>query len=135
MRKGNAHKDKEIKRYAEYMCEVEGESKEYYLFLQYIALKQWKELKAYANSKNIKIIGESNLEQLAKDEKGGRLDMEMTGTCVFCGIKDPDYSYPVKLPVTYGNSGGTSVLDGTVNPDKSNGQLPVLPVIPLNPKP
>lgn len=50
--------DKEIKRYAEYMSEVEGESKEYYLFLQYIALKQWKELKAYANSKNIKIIGD-----------------------------------------------------------------------------
>ena len=40
------------------MSEVEGESKEYYLFLQYIALKQWKELKAYANSKKVKIIGD-----------------------------------------------------------------------------
>ena len=49
-------KDKELKRYAEYMSEVNGESKEYYLFLQYIALKQWKELKAYANSKKVKII-------------------------------------------------------------------------------
>ena len=51
-------KDKEIKRYAEYMSEVNGESKDYYLFLQYIALKQWKELKAYANSKKVKIIGD-----------------------------------------------------------------------------
>lgn len=58
--------------------------------------------------------------------KTGKHSWRLNGTCVFCGIKDPDYSYPVKLPVTYGNSGGTSVLDGTVNPDKSNGQLPVI---------
>ncbi len=30
----------------------------YYIFLQYLFFKQWKELKAYANSKGIKIIGD-----------------------------------------------------------------------------
>mgnify|MGYP002957543937 CR=1 FL=1 len=33
-------------------------NKEYYLFLQYIAYKQWMELKQYANSKGIEIIGD-----------------------------------------------------------------------------
>ena len=51
-------KNKEIKEYAEYISEVKGESKEYYLFLQYILYKQWMELKQYANSKNVKIIGD-----------------------------------------------------------------------------
>lgn len=51
-------KNEEIRKYAEYMNYVVGESKEYYMFLQYIALKQWMELKKYANSKNIKIIGD-----------------------------------------------------------------------------
>ena len=51
-------KDKEIKKYCEYMETVTGECAEYYLFLQYMALKQWKELKNYANEKNIKIIGD-----------------------------------------------------------------------------
>lgn len=48
----------EIQEYSEYMSNIKGESKEYYLFLQYIAYKQWMELKEYANSKNIKIIGD-----------------------------------------------------------------------------
>lgn len=48
----------EIKQYAEYMSEKTGESKEYYLFLQYIVFKQWIELKEYANLKNIEIIGD-----------------------------------------------------------------------------
>lgn len=50
-------KCEEINEYAEYMSE-NGESKEYYLFLQYILYKQWMELKKYANSKNVKIIGD-----------------------------------------------------------------------------
>ena len=49
---------KEINEYAEYISEIKGESKEYYLFLQYIAYIQWMELKQYANSKNIEIIGD-----------------------------------------------------------------------------
>lgn len=49
---------KEIGEYCEYMSNITGESKEYHLFLQYIAYKQWTDLKAYANSKGIKIIGD-----------------------------------------------------------------------------
>lgn len=51
-------KCKEINEYAEYSSETKGESKEYYLFLQYIAYIQWMDLKKYANSKNIEIIGD-----------------------------------------------------------------------------
>ncbi len=49
---------KEIKEYANFISDLKGESKEYYLFLQYIANKQWLKLKQYANSKNIEIIGD-----------------------------------------------------------------------------
>lgn len=51
-------KNKEIIEYAEYMCIKKGEDKEYYLFLQYILYRQWMELKEYANSKGIRIIGD-----------------------------------------------------------------------------
>ena len=51
-------KCKEIQEYAKYISSINGENKEYYLFLQYILYKQWMELKNYANSKNIKIIGD-----------------------------------------------------------------------------
>ena len=45
-----------VEEYAEYITEKEGETKEYHLFLQYIAYVQWMQLKEYANSKNVKII-------------------------------------------------------------------------------
>lgn len=48
----------EINEYAEYMSNIKGKSREYYLFLQYILYTQWMELKQYANSKNVKIIGD-----------------------------------------------------------------------------
>ena len=51
-------KCEEINEYAEFISNKKGESKEFYLFLQYILYKQWMELKSYANSKNIKIIGD-----------------------------------------------------------------------------
>ena len=51
-------KFKEIDKYAEFMSEKTKEIKEYYLFLQYILYKQWMDLKNYANSKNIRIIGD-----------------------------------------------------------------------------
>lgn len=51
-------KFKEINEYAEYMADIKEENKEYYLFLQYILYKQWMKLKEYANSKNVKIIGD-----------------------------------------------------------------------------
>lgn len=51
-------KIKEINEYAKYISKISGESKGYHLFLQYILYKQWKELKEYANSRGIKIIGD-----------------------------------------------------------------------------
>lgn len=51
-------KTKQIVQYAEFAEKTKRRSKEYYLFLQYILYKQWMELKEYANSKNVKIIGD-----------------------------------------------------------------------------
>lgn len=51
-------KQKQIVEYAEYAEKTKRRSKEYYLFLQYILYKQWIDLKNYANSKNVKIIGD-----------------------------------------------------------------------------
>ena len=51
-------KSKPMQEYAEYASRTKGDSREYYLFLQYILHKQWMELKSYANSKNVKIIGD-----------------------------------------------------------------------------
>lgn len=50
--------NRKIIQYAEYMSSTTGEKKEFYVFLQYILDKQWNELKEYANSKNVKIIGD-----------------------------------------------------------------------------
>lgn len=44
--------------FAKYMAKVNNEKGEYTLFLQYILDKQWKELREYANKKNVKIIGD-----------------------------------------------------------------------------
>lgn len=49
---------KEMRQYAEYMNKTDGEEVGYYLFLQYMLSKQWKELKRYANSKDVYIIGD-----------------------------------------------------------------------------
>ncbi len=51
-------KNKGIKKYCKYMSERSKQSESYYMFLQYIVYKQWIELKKYANSKNVKIIGD-----------------------------------------------------------------------------
>ena len=48
----------EINEYAEFMSQKTENEKDYYLFLQYILYKQWMELKYYANSKNVQIIGD-----------------------------------------------------------------------------
>ena len=48
----------EINEYAEFISQKTGNSKEYHLFIQYILYKQWMELKYYANSKNVQIIGD-----------------------------------------------------------------------------
>ena len=51
-------KNSEIMEYAEYISDKKGESKEYYLFIQYILYTQWMEVKRYANFKNVEIIGD-----------------------------------------------------------------------------
>ena len=51
-------KNEEIIKYALFMQEKTNVEKEYFLFLQYILDKQWNELKEYAHSKNVKIIGD-----------------------------------------------------------------------------
>ena len=48
----------EINQYAEYMCNITGFGKDYYLFLQYVLYNQWIDIKNYANSKNVEIIGD-----------------------------------------------------------------------------
>jgi 4-alpha-glucanotransferase len=48
----------EINQYAEYMSNLYGKDKNYYLFLQYTLYEQWINIKEYANSKNVKIIGD-----------------------------------------------------------------------------
>ncbi len=50
--------NRKIVQYSEYMSSTTGEKQDYYIFLQYILDKQWNELKEYANSKNVKIIGD-----------------------------------------------------------------------------
>lgn len=50
--------DDKMQEFAEYMSTREGNSKEYYLFIQYILHKQWRELKKFANEKGVKIIGD-----------------------------------------------------------------------------
>ena len=51
-------KIQEIYEFAEHMHETQKEDIEYNLFLQYILYKQWMNLKKYANSKNVEIIGD-----------------------------------------------------------------------------
>lgn len=50
--------NRKIIQYSEYMSSTTGEKQDYYVFLQYILDKQWNELKEYANSKNVRIIGD-----------------------------------------------------------------------------
>lgn len=83
-----------IMEYAEYMSDTAGEEKEYYIFLQYILDKQWNELKNYANSKNVKIIGDMPIYpafdscEVRYDEKYFELE---NGKMVYMGGTPPDY--------------------------------------------
>ena len=44
--------------YAEFMAAKEGDSEEFYRFVQYHFYKQWAKLKTYANERGIKLIGD-----------------------------------------------------------------------------
>ena len=50
--------NKEIEYYAKYKNEINKEPIEYYLFLQFVAYSQWMDLKKYANSKGVVLIGD-----------------------------------------------------------------------------
>lgn len=50
--------NKELLAYANYMSNRTGLEVDYYMFLQYILLIQWNELKKYAHSKKVYIIGD-----------------------------------------------------------------------------
>ncbi len=51
-------KSKEINQYADYMSNLNCYDRNYYLFLQYILYDQWINIRKYANSKNVEIIGD-----------------------------------------------------------------------------
>ena len=51
-------RNKELINYAKFKSEKTGKSEDYYIFLQSVAYEQWMNLKKYANSKNVKIIGD-----------------------------------------------------------------------------
>lgn len=48
----------EIQQFCNYYSRVCGENVEYLMFLQFVLFKQWRKLKEYANSRNVKIIGD-----------------------------------------------------------------------------
>ncbi len=57
----NSFKDAEsrwLNPYASFMSEKEGNSEEYYKFVQYEFYKQWGKIKTYANEHGIKLIGD-----------------------------------------------------------------------------
>ena len=89
----------EIKKYAEFMSEYTSETIDYYQFLQFICFKQWMELKKYANSKNIKIIGDMPMypEFLSVDTKYNPECFEM---------KDGKFTFEAGTPPDYFNSDG-----------------------------
>lgn len=87
-------KNIEIDKYAEYASNIYNEPKEYFLFLQYILYKQWMELKEYANSKNVKIIGDMpvypNFNSVETKYHSDCFEME-NGRFIFEAGTPPDY--------------------------------------------
>ena len=92
-------KNEEIVKYAEFASNSKGESKEYYLFLQYILYKQWMELKEYANSKNVKIIGDMPVYPVFNS-----VDTKYHPECF--AMKDGKFTFESGTPPDYFNSEG-----------------------------
>lgn len=84
-----------ISQYAEYKSRILNESKEYFLFLQYILYKQWMELKNYANSKNVKIIGDMPFYPMFDSTETyynpGCFEFDQNGDPIFEGGAPPDF--------------------------------------------
>ena len=84
----------EINEYAEFESKRKGEAKEYYLFLQYILYKEWMELKNYANSKGVEIIGDMPVYPVfdsAETEYHLECFQEENGSFTFESGTPPDY--------------------------------------------
>ena len=89
----------EINEYAEHMSEIKGESKEYYLFIQYILYRQWMELKEYANSKGVEIIGD-----MAVYPTFDSTEVKYHPECF--EMEDGKFTYESGTPPDYFNSDG-----------------------------
>ena len=92
-------KDEEINKYAKFASKTTGGSKEYHLFLQYILYKQWMELKQYANSKNIKIIGDMPVYPVFKS-------VETKYHPKYFEMKNRKFTFEAGTPPDYFNSEG-----------------------------
>ena len=92
-------KFKEINEYAEFACLNGRRSKEYYLFLQYILYKQWMELKEYANSKGVKIIGDMPVYPAFNSA-----ETKYNPECF--EMENGDFTFEAGVPPDYYNSDG-----------------------------
>ena len=81
------------------MKEKEGKSKSYYMFLQYTAYKQWMELKKYANSKNIEIIGDMPVYPVFDS-------VETRYHSKYFEMKDGEFIFEAGTPPDYFNENG-----------------------------
>lgn len=92
-------KQKQIVQYAEYAEKTKRRSKEFYLFLQYILYKQWMELKEYANSKKVKIIGDMPVYPTFNSA-------ETMFNAKFFEKKGKEFTFEAGTPPDYFNSDG-----------------------------
>lgn len=88
-----------IKQYADYMCKIGGETKDYYLFLQYILFKQWMEIRKYANSKGVRIIGDMPAYPMFNSA-----ETMFNSECF--EMKGSEFTYEAGTPPDYFNSNG-----------------------------
>ena len=92
-------KTKEIDEYADFMKDEKGADKEYTSFLQYMLHKQWMELKKYANSKNVKIIGDMPVYPVFNSA-----ETKYHPECF--EMEDGKFTYEAGTPPDYFNSNG-----------------------------
>ena len=90
---------KEMHEYAKYISAIRGGKSEYWWFLQYILFKQWMEIKNYANSKNVQIIGDMPVYPMFESAETAYHPMcfEMKGT---------EFTFEAGTPPDYYNSDG-----------------------------
>ena len=89
----------EINEYAEFMSNKTGNSIDYYLFLQYILFTQWMDLRNYANSKGIQIIGDMPMYPVFNS-----VETKYHSDCF--EMKDGAFSFEAGTPPDYFNENG-----------------------------